>query len=85
MGSERICVCGKKVSSMRRSDWCSSICKRRQCRRHLMSGNATSRDLEQNSCVQNIIPELNPSCVSDAQISLLCIKRAWGKPCPRPK
>jgi hypothetical protein len=35
MGSERICACGKKVSSMRRSDWCSSICKRRQCRRHL--------------------------------------------------
>lgn len=28
MGSERICVCGKKLSSMRRSDRCSSICKR---------------------------------------------------------
>lgn len=28
MGSERVCACGKKVSSMRRSDWCSSICKR---------------------------------------------------------
>jgi hypothetical protein len=58
MGSERICVCGKKVSSMRRSDWCSSICKRQhdyENRKEKLKGSRITTFVLVHHCIR---PEL---------------------------
>lgn len=58
MGSERICVCGKRVSSMRRSDWCSSACKKQhdyEKRKEKLKGSKTTTFELVHSCIR---PEL---------------------------
>jgi hypothetical protein len=58
MGSERICVCGKTVSSMRRSDWCSSTCKRQhdyENRKEKLKGSKTTTFVLVHACIR---PEL---------------------------
>lgn len=59
MGSERICVCGKRVSSMRRSDWCSSACKRQhdyEKRKQNLKGSTTTVFTIVHRCIR---PELD--------------------------
>jgi hypothetical protein len=65
MGSERICVCGKKVSSMRRSDWCSSICKRQhdfEKRKEKLKGSRITTFVLVHHCIR---PELQMGEIPD--------------------
>jgi hypothetical protein len=58
MGSERICAFGKKVGSMRRSDWCSSICKRQhdfEKRKEKLKGSRITTFVLVHHCIR---PEL---------------------------
>jgi hypothetical protein len=63
--SERMCVCGKKVSSMRRSDWCSSLCKRQhdyEKRKEQVKGARITAFVLVHHCIR---PELDMGEVPD--------------------
>jgi hypothetical protein len=65
MGSERICTCGNKVGSMRRSDWCSSICKRQhdyEKKKEKLKGARIITFVTVHRCLR---PELNMGEVPD--------------------
>jgi hypothetical protein len=65
MGPERICVCGNKVGSMRRSDWCSSICKRQhdyEKRKEKLKGFRVTTFVLVHACIR---PELQMGEIPD--------------------
>jgi hypothetical protein len=65
--SDRVCVCGKRVSCMRRSDFCSSICKKQQDyekRKEKLKGSTITNFVLVHSCIR---PELDMGEVPDPQ------------------
>ena len=65
MGPERICACGKKVSSMRRSDWCSSACKKQhdyEKRKEKLKDSRTTTFVLVHHCIR---PELQMGQIPD--------------------